>query len=950
MNQDFTHIATEPLSELSGTAHIYRHRSGARVMWLDVDDDNRSFAIAFKTPPANSTGVFHILEHSVLCGSERFPVKEPFVNLIKTSMQTFLNAMTFPDKTIYPVASTNVRDLENLMDVYLDAVLHPAIYRRPRIFEQEGWHLEATDEGVLSYNGVVYNEMQGALSNPDEVLMQALNEQLFPQTAYGFESGGDPKVIPSLSYEEFLDTHARHYTLENSYTILYGNLDIERELAFIGARFDGARTQAAGAPNPLALQAPVTPALRRVEMVTSPDNATIGLAYVLGTAAERERVLAVDVLLDALTGSNEAPLKRAVLDSGLGDDLSAYLMDATLQPVVIFDLKGARPQVAQEFRTLVEDTCRRLCTDGIEHQRLVASLAQAEFNLREGDFGGVADGVALSMAALSSWLYDDDRPVDYLRYQDAIDHMRDQLDQGYFETLLLELVPESAHNAEVELAPVEQAKQDGTAGPASMGAEGLERVRAEVAALRDEQEAPDAPEDLAKLPRLSVTDIGDAPAEQALCELQAPLPCLYHELRTHRITYAYHYFDLRHLSLDDLPYVGVLATLLGNLDTAAHTAAELDMLVEEQLGDLSFFTNVYATDEADETRPFMVASASALSEHLDALATLPTEVWGTTSFADGDRIFEQLMQQRVGLDQYFTGAGHSAGMARLSTHYSRGAALSDRMSGIDYYLFVKDLLANWDERADDLAERLGDLCRRIFVADGVTVSLTGSMADCTRFWELGGTLGLSAAAPCDTRLEMPQPTPTNEAFVIPSTVSYVCEGDARAAGDQLGLGTWQVISRVLSYDYLWNAVRVRGGAYGVGFRRTPLGLRQFWSYRDPSVDDTLARYEGTASWLAAWDGGPEEFEGYIVSTVAGHDAPLKARALARRQDGDYFAGRPATWRDRMRAQMLAVTADDIRAAAKALEGLPHHHAVCVFGPREAIEASRQTFEVTELVS
>ena len=788
MNHDFTHVATEPLSELSGVAQIYRHRSGARVMWLDVDDDNRSFAIAFKTPPVSSTGVFHILEHSVLCGSDRFPVKEPFVNLIKTSMQTFLNAMTFPDKTMYPVASTNVQDLENLMDVYLDAVLHPAIYHRPHIFEQEGWHLEASDDGTLSYNGVVYNEMQGALSNPDEVLMQALNEQLFPQTAYGFESGGDPKVIPSLSYEEFLDTHARHYTLENSYTILYGNLDIERELAFIGARFDGARTPSAGAPNPLTLQAPVTPALRHVEMVTSPNNATVGLAYVLGTAAERERVLAADVLLDALAGSNEAPLKRAVLDSGLGDDVSAYLMDSTLQPVVIFDLKGARPGVAQEFRTLVEDTCRGLCTNGIERQRLVASLAQAEFNLHEGDFGGIADGVALSMAALSSWLYDDDRPVDYLRYQDAIDHMRARLDQGYFETLLRELVPESVHNAEVELVPVEQARQSGTAGPMDMSTGELDHVRAEVAALRAEQEAPDAPEDLAKLPRLGIADIGDAPAEKALRELQAPLPCLYHELETHHITYAYHYFDLRHLSLDDLPYVGVLATLLGNLDTATHTAAELDMLVEEKLGDLSFFTNVYATDDTDDARPFMVAGASALSEHLDALATLPAEVWGTTSFADGGRIFEQLMQQRVSLDQYFTGAGHSASMARLSTYYSRGAALSDRMGGIDYYLFVKDLLAHWDERADGLVERLEDLCRRIFVADGVTVSLTGSMADCTRFWELGDTLGLVAAAPSATRLEMPQLTPTNEAFVVPSTVSYVCEGDARVEGDQLALG------------------------------------------------------------------------------------------------------------------------------------------------------------------
>ena len=352
-HQGFTVTAIEPLPELSGTAYIMRHdATGARLMWLACDDPNRSFAIAFKTPPADDTGVFHILEHSVLCGSERFPVKEPFVNLLKSSMQTFLNALTFPDKTMYPVSSTNVADLENLMDVYLDAVLHPAIYHRPRIFEQEGWHYEYDrDDDPLAYNGVVFNEMKGALSDPDEVAFMNISRDLFPDTPYRFESGGDPRAIPTLTYERFIDHHARHYNLPNSYTILYGDLDIERELAFVGERFDAACDRGAGAPNPLPLQAPVASPMRRVEMATAPENASVTLAFVLGTFADRERILATDILLDALMGSNEAPLKRAVLDAGLGDDFQVSLIDGLLQPLVLFTLKGAHEGVAEQFRS-----------------------------------------------------------------------------------------------------------------------------------------------------------------------------------------------------------------------------------------------------------------------------------------------------------------------------------------------------------------------------------------------------------------------------------------------------------------------------------------------------------------------------------------------------------------------------------------------------------------------
>lgn len=959
-HQGFTVTAIHELPELSGFAYVMRHdASGARLMWLATDDANRSFAIAFKTPPADDTGVFHILEHSVLCGSEHFPVKEPFVNLLKSSMQTFLNALTFPDKTMYPVSSTNVADLENLMDVYLDAVLHPAVYQRPRIFEQEGWHYEYdADADQLSYNGVVFNEMKGALSDPDEVSFLNLQRDLFPATPYGFESGGHPRAIPSLTYERFLDHHARHYNLANSYTILYGDLDIERELAFVAERFDAAADRGAGAPNPLPLQEPVVAPLRRVEMATAPENASVTLAYVLGTAAQRERVLATDVLLDSLAGSNEAPLKRAVLDAGLGDDFQAALIDGVLQPQVTFTLKGAKPGVAEQFIQLVEETCARLAREGIPAERLSASLSQAEFNLREADWGGsYSDGVALSMQALSSWLYDDERPVDYLRYEEELAHLRQGLTEGLYEQLLQELVCESTHHAAIELVPVEEGDAaeetaELAATRAKMSDEQIAQVVAEVEALREEQERPDAPEDLAKLPRLSVADIGDAPAETPAHWAEAPLPCYAHDLDTHHIVYAYHYFDLRRLELADLPYVGVLTDLLGKLDTERLDAAHLDTEIEENLGSLTFFTDIYARDDDPlYVQPMLIVGASALADKIEALAILPAEVWSTTRFDKLDQIRDILTQRRISLEQRFLGAGHSAAIARLSTYFSRPAIAQDTLGGVDYYFFIKDLLAHWDERASELPTRLAALCTQIFSADEVMVSLACSPEERERFWQAAGDLGLPTlgAEACAHRLELPEPTVRNEAFIIPSNVCYVGEGQAKSTVDAGEQGTWFVAMRALSYDYLWNEVRVKGGAYGCGFRRTTAGLDQFWSYRDPAIDPTITRFEAAAPWLSAWDPTDDDLDGFIVSIVASHDAPLKPRLLARRQDGELLGGRPASYRADIRAQELAVTREKVRALAPALAELPERRAYCVFGGRDFIEASELDLKVVDLM-
>ncbi len=956
--EGFTVVASQPIPELDGSAYLMRHdATGARLAWIACDDDNRSFAISFKTPPADDTGVFHILEHSVLCGSERFPVKEPFVNLIKTSMNTFLNAMTFPDKTMYPVASTNVKDLENLMDVYLDAVLQPNIYTRPRIFEQEGWHLELDGEGDderLTYNGVVFNEMKGALSDPEDMLIQRINARMYPDTAYGHESGGNPRAIPTLTYEQFLDNHARHYSLSNSYTMLYGDLDIRRELAFIGKRFDEAPNRNAGAPNELAFQKPVASEPIQVKMATAPENALVGLAFGAGDGTDRTHALAVEILFDALMGSNEAPLKRKLLDMDLGSDVIGFSMDGQLQLMALFELKGAKADVADTFERTVREECARLVREGIPHENLEASIASATFNLREGDWGYYPAGIALSVQAMNSWLYDDDRPFDFLHYEDALRQLGAMVDNGGFERLLDQIVCTSTHNARVELVPT----QDGDATEeaaelqerlSAMNSDEREAVRAEVAALREQQEREDDPADLARLPRLGLDDIGEMREHPEPTFVDAQMPTYHHSLDTHKIDYIYHYFDMDCLDWDDLPYATILAKVLGKLGTAAHTASELDTYLERNLGSFYAFNEMLiGWDHETHVRPTFVVSASTLSENVEVAAEAIQEILTTTDLSDTDRIRAVLQQVRVGIEQALVGAGHSIAMGRASSYFSRSYLAAEKSSGIDYYLFIRDLLENYDERANGLAERLRAVAAKLFRAGNVELSFTGTREDLDRYLAVVGTLDLPEGK-SEHALEVPDPVCRNEAFVVPSNVSYT---GTFADGQELGLkfsGSWKVAGRALSFDYLWNEVRVKGGAYGCGFRCSPAMRMMFYTYRDPNIDDSLRRMDEAAAWLASWNPTDDDLCGYIVSTVSTIDAPVKPRALARRQDIGRKCERDPELRKRTRDEIIATTAEDVRALADGIKAMNHARGRCVFGSAELIASSKLDWNVVELL-
>lgn len=981
----------ETVPELDSDAYVLRHTvSGARLLYLACDDENKAFAIGFKTPPADSTGVFHILEHSVLCGSAKFPVKEPFVDLIKSSMQTFLNAMTYPDKTIYPVATTNEQDLYNLMDVYLDAVFNPAIYTKPTIFEQEGWHyeldlpesveIEGSDssaslrEGTLRYNGVVFNEMKGALSDPMSVLDDAVNAALYPDTAYAHESGGDPRAIPALTYEQFLDTHARHYNPSNSYITLYGDLDVDRALAFLDERYlsqpsaasrrmDAAvaagEDPSALAPNPLDVQAPVTCEYKRVEMATTPENALVGLGLVLGSALDRKRTIAADILFEALLGSNEAPVKKAILAAGLGGNVVSYTAAESLQPYELIMLQNAQPGVARELRRVFQDACRDLCEHGVPRERLEAIISSNEYDLRQRDYG-IADGVAIACDALSTWLYDDDAATLALKYGPVYEELRGELDGSYFEDLLRELVLQNDHMALVELVPVDAAEGAEGAEAAELAAKRDAMTDAELAdvvertaALRAAQEAEDTPEDKATLPRLRVSDIGEARPEPPLVvDTTAPIPCLRHGIPTNRLAYAMQYFDLSCVAFEDLPYVTLLCRLLKQLPTSEHSAEELDNLLAGKLGFLSFTTEVMTQPDVDGVHPYLLVSAGALSEKIDALAGLPREVWSSTLLADADadRMRDVLTQIRIGLEQGFINNGHSAALGRAMSYSSPSAVVREQLSGVDFYLFLRDLLEHFGERLDDLRAKLAELAGRIFVADGCMASLTGSDEDFDAYWDAAGDLGLGAGDGAGRdALAVPAPCDRHEAFVIPSDICFAARAcDPRRLGIDV-TGAWAVAANALSYDYLWNEIRVKGGAYGCGFRAAGERQTAFYTYRDPAIDPSIERVARAGEWLGSFEPDEAAFEGFIVSCVSGMDAPAKPYALTKRRNTTYLAGLDPHAREERRAQMLATTPAELRSLGADVTRIAAESPTCVFGGRDVIAKSNAGFNVVDLM-
>ncbi|MBQ8381921.1 MAG: insulinase family protein [Clostridia bacterium] len=938
-----------PLSELSVEMYTFEHeQSGARLIYLQADDDNKVFYVGFRTTPVDSTGVFHILEHSVLCGSEKYPVKEPFVDLIKGSMNTFLNAMTYPDKTVYPVASCNDKDFANLMSVYMDATFRPNVHTRPQIFLQEGWHTEIDENGTASCKGVVYNEMKGSFASVDTRNFEAVKQALFPDTCYRHCSGGNPVNIPDLSYEQFKDAHNTFYHPENSYMFLYGDMDVTERLAFLNDEYL-CKYQRINKAIPIALQKPVQ-CMDKVtyypaaESDKEEESAYLAYAAVTGTYADTEENLAMSILFEAIASGNDSPLKKKFMESGMGQDFYAYVMDGIAQPFALFQLRKTSADKKDEFYKLLIDTLTDYAENGLDHQQIAAVLHQTEFHLRRGNNSGSPAGLGYGLTMLDTWLYGGD-PAAAITFEKALENMKAGLENGYFENLLKTKVLGSKHTAFVSTLPsYTLAKEEAEAEAARFAALKASMTEEEVAAtvkqmqdLIEYQSSGDTPEDKATLPKLALSDIREKGTELPIeITSAAGVTLLNHELFTKKISYLKYYFDLSGLTPEELPYASLLSELLGNISTASHTAAELRCEIGLKLGEFSCGTGSHPLKgDTDHCLPQFTVHTATMDDEIAYSPSIVKEVL-TSTLMKKDEIGMIVLQSRNGNRMRYINSGNSAALGEIFATLSADGACNVALHGLSYYRFLCDLADHFDERYDALAAKLNELCEKIFTKANLTLSLTAE-GQLPKMDELMASFDLPAGGEKPAPLAMPKSSAPAQGIAIPSGVCYVAEG-----GSYLGTmeysGSMQVLSKILTYDYLWNEVRVKGGAYGIQFGANATGAYYMASYRDPAAAPTLAAYAAIPAYLRSFETA-ESVDQYIISTMAGVDRPMSASQKGAAADSHYFEGVTEDFRQKTRAEILATTPAQIAAYADKLEALMQSATVCAVGNKEKLEAA-----------
>ena len=936
------------LDELEADLYEMTHeKTSARLIWLKRPDENKTFSIAFKTTPVDDTGVFHILEHSVLNGSRRYPVREPFVDLLKSSLQTFLNAMTFPDKTVYPVSSRNDKDFINLMRVYLDAVFYPLAKVSPNVFRQEGWHyelLKKEDEPI--YKGVVFNEMKGAFSSPDSVRYRLLMHSLFPDTCYGNESGGDPVSIPKLTYKQFCESHDRYYSPANSYIFLDGDMDIDQVLGIINDEYLSDFTSD-GAHIEIDFQKPhiAEDVIQDFEIGAEENpagKAQIAYGYVTGRFDDYLRNTAFSILSNVLCDSNESPLKKVILSNGLGEDIYFSMNDGIYQPYVEIDVINTDAEKEPQINKVLTDEFKRLIKEGIDRDELTATLNKAEFKAREREFGGAPKGLVFNLTALDSWLYGGD-PVDTILNDEIYDVLRKKMDEGYFESLLEEFILNSKHSAKVILKP-----------STTLGKEKAERERAELAEAKKNwseeeveelirmnqelavwQQTEDTPEQQATLPVLHISDLKKTATELPLevCRHGGINTVLKHDINTNGISYVNMYSDIRDMSLEDISHISLLCGLLGQLATEKYDTIHLIQKTKSILGEFNFapsFTNSAVTNEA---RLYVNTSWSTLARNDLEGCELVKEVLYNTRFDNHQAIREIVRQIKTMLEQSFVGAGHAFGMTRSSAYVTEIGAANDYSTGYGFYKFIKNLEENWDNISEETIARMEELYKKLFVRERLTIGIAADAKPRIVMCMLDD-------APHGEAPEYVARKPLgnlNEGIITPSNVSYACKGAPIFELGKDHVGTLNVLSGILTYDYLWNNVRVKGGAYGCGFSGRSLSFARFYSYRDPSPARTLGIFEQTPAYLREFCAGEQNLEKYIIGTMGDIDPLLSPKGMAKRSDIEYLGDVTIEQKQAVLDQVLSTTKEDIFNSIPLFDHINKTDAVCVVGNRDAIE-------------
>ena len=950
------------IEDIASDGYILRHKkSGARVCVISNDDDNKVFSIGFRTPPEDETGVPHIIEHTTLCGSDKFPVKDPFVELVKGSLNTFLNAMTYPDKTLYPVASYNEQDFKNLMDVYLDAVFHPNITKYQEIFMQEGWHYELESEDApLTINGVVYNEMKGAYSSPDEVLQTAIAQALFPDNTYSKNSGGDPDHIPELTYEHYLDFYHKYYHPSNSYIYLYGDMDVKERLEWMDRAYLSAYESMEIDSN-ISMQKPFD-AMKFVETtfpITDDDpeenNTYLSYNMVIADVLDPTLYQAFTVLDYVLVSAPGAPVRQALIDAGIGQDVYGSYENEMLQPFFSIVAKNANKGDKDRFVRIIEDTLQNLVENGLNKDSLLAGINSEEFRFREADFGQFPKGLLYGLQCMESWLFDDKKPFIHLECLDTFEYLRSQISTGYFEDLIRKYLLENQHGAVVVVAPqkgLNSAKEAAlekklAEKKAAMSAEEIENLIAQTKHLHAYQEEPSPEEDLKKIPMLKREDMRkEAMPFDNREDTIGQIPVVHHDIAASGIDYVTLMFECNDIPQEDIAYLGVLRAVLGYVNTKHYSYAGLFNAINIYTGGISCGVSVYPkVNERDLVSVKFEVRIRVLEKNLEEAMKLVDEIVRNSDITDVKRLTELIAQVKSRLQVSLSSSGHTVAAMRALSYQSRYAFYQDATLGIEYYQHVVKLDEQIRTNPEGVVKKLQEMIGKVLVRKRLMVSFTADQKAFEAAKPVMETylnrIAQGDVAGEQTKLELSR---KNEGFTDASQIQYVARGGNFRDHGFTYRGSLKILKLIMSYEYLWINIRVKGGAYGCmsSFLRT--GESYFVSYRDPNLGKTIDIYEHIPDYLRSFTADERDMTKYVIGTFGSLDTPMNPEAKGSRSMSAYLQELPFEQIQRERDEILHATPEDIRNLADLIAAVLEDDSLCVIGNENAIRAESGLFD------
>lgn len=953
------------VEDVQSDGFILRHKkSGARIAILSNNDDNKVFYIGFRTPPEDETGVPHIIEHTTLCGSKKFPVKDPFIELAKGSLNTFLNAMTYPDKTVYPVASCNDQDFKNLMDVYLDAVFNPNITKYEEIFKQEGWHYELTGkDDELKINGVVYNEMKGAYSSPDEVLSSQIYRSLFPDNTYSKDSGGNPEYIPKLTYEAYLDFYHKYYHPSNSYIYLYGDMDVVERLEWLDKEYlslyDYKKVNSEINKQPAFDEIKNVEAQYSITMDDSQENKTY-LSYnrVVGDTLDEMLYQAFDVLDYALVSSPGAPVKQALIDAGIGDDVYGSYDAGILQPVFSFVAKNANASQADEFESIIENTLKEVVKTGINKEALLAGINSSEFKFREADFGQFPKGLLFGLNCLDSWLFDDMKPFIHLECLGTFAKLRKAVDTDYFEKLIQEYLLDNTHGSSVTVKPKrglgnereEALAKELSDYKASLSDEEIKKLIEDTEHLKKYQEEPSSDEDLRKLPMLTRADMkkNAMPFSNIEDEL-LDVKVVRHDIESNGIDYISFLFDAGDFAQSELGYLGFFTNALGLVSTEKYSYADLANATNIYTGGIS--TGTASHPDIKDRNNFVFkfeVKLKVLEKNLDKALELMEQMLLSSDFTDTKRLGELVAQIKARLQANLSSSGHLVAAMRSMSSFSRYALYQDELKGIAFYRSICHIEKELFESPESVSDKLAAIAKKLFARNRMLISFTGnSEAYGNAKLSLEKVIaGFNKMSAIGNQAEVHFNT-AKEAFIDASQIQYVAKtGDFICEGYEY-TGALRLLRIILSYDYLWINVRVKGGAYGCMNTFLRSGESYFVSYRDPNLSDTLDVYDRIPEYIKSFSPDERDMTKYIIGTFSALDTPMNPEAKGSRSLSAYLEGITYEQIQKERNEILNAQPEDIRRLADLVEAVLKKDSICVIGNENMIKESAGLFENVE---